>query len=307
MARYLAGRVALAIGGVWLVTTATFVALHVLPGNPFGNPHLAPGVRSNLIAHYGLNLPLRLQYVRYLHNLLRGRLGWSLVNPHRTVAAILAQGWPVSATLGLLTLAWSVPLGSLLGLAACRSRVGDAIVWAVSVTGLAVPNFVLAAGLGAVFAVRLPWLPVAGWGRPAQAVLPSLALGAAPLALVARLVRAQAGAVLTSEYVRGARAKGVAGWTLLRRHVLGPALLPVATALGPMVAALLVGSFVVEHTFAIPGLGRAFVQSVLDRDYPVVLGLTVFYAALLAVANLLSDLLAGVLDPRVRTAQLQRS
>ncbi len=306
MLRYLAGRVALAVGGVWLVTTATFVALHALAGNPFSNPHLASGIRSALIARYGLNLPLGRQYAHYLRNLLGGRLGWSLTDPHRTVGAILTQGWPVSASLGLVTLAWSVPLGSLLGLAACRGRLWGALVLIASVAGLAVPNFVLAAGLDAFFAVHLPWLPVAGWGRPAQAVLPSLALGAAPFALVARLVRAQAEAVLASDYVRAARAKGVAGWTLLRRHVLAPALLPVATSLGPMAAALLAGSFVVEHAFAIPGLGRAFVQSVLDRDYPVVLGLTIFYAALLAAANLLSDLLAGALDPRVRTAQLQR-
>ena len=304
MARYILGRLAQALVALWVVVTVTFVLMHAVPGDPFASLKTPAAVRQLLQARYGLDLPLPRQYLIYLGNVARGRLGWSLLDPQRTVGGIIRAGLPVSAELGAEALVWSLGLGVALGLAAALRPTG-AWGWATaaaSLLGLALPNFVLAVLSDYVFAVRAAALPVAGWGSPAQSVLPALALGALPLALVARMTAAQAAEVLAADHVRAARAKGLTWAQVLRRHVLRNALLPVLTLLGPLVAATLTGSFVIESVFGVPGLGSAFVSSILDRDYPLILGLTIFYAALLLLLHLLVDLAYGAADPRVRLA-----
>lgn len=285
-----------------MIASATFVLLHAIPGDPFGAAHIGRQTHRLLVARYGLDLPLWRQYVRFWANLLRGHLGWSLVDPQRTVGQVIAQGFPVSALIGLEALGWALCGGIALGVwAAARPRgLAAGLALAVTLAGLAVPNFVWALVLDWLFAARLRLLPVAGWGGFRATVLPAISLGLVALALVARLVRAQAQGVLAAQYVRTARAAGLPEGRILRRHVLRNATLPVLAVAGPMAAAILTGSFAIEQIFALPGLGRTYVQSVLDRDYPLVLGLTLFYAALLLAFNLVADLAYPLLDPRIR-------
>ncbi len=284
------------------MATATFALLHAIPGDPFSTQHIGATTHALLVARYGLDLPLWQQYLTFLGNLAHGRLGWSLVDPQRTVADVIAQGFPVSGILGLEALGWSVSGGIALGLLAAARPRGAAATGALIVTlaGLAVPNFVLALLVDWLVGVRWQLLPVAGWGGLAASILPAFSLGMVALALVTRLIQAQARGVLSSAYIRTARAVGIPEGRILRRHVLRNASLPLLAVLGPMAAAILTGSFAIEQIFSIPGLGRVYVQSILDRDYPVVLGLTLFYAALLLAFNLLADVAHPLLDPRVR-------
>ena len=300
MGRYLLARGLLTAVALTVIVTTTFVLMHLLPGDPFLTPKLLPVIREHLLAHYGLDRPLWQQYLMYWGNLLHGRLGPSLLEPGRTVGQLIATGFPVSAEVGALALLWSVTLGIALGLvSAChRGRAWDYAVLGVAVLGLAVPNFVVAVLSDDLLGGHL--LPVAGWGGPAHAILPAFALGLGALALVARMLRAQAVEVLDADFIRTALAKGLPWRQILTRHVCKNALLPVLTLLGPLAAAILTGSLVVERIFAIPGLGSDFVSSILDRDYPLILGLTTFYAALLLGFNLLVDVLYTVVDPRIR-------
>jgi len=302
MGRYLLGRVLRTLVALWAIVSATFLVMHLIPGNPFLARQLPPAVAQHLLARYGLDMPLWRQYVLYWAGLLHGRLGSSMVVPGRTVRQIVAAAFPVSAELGAEALLWSVTLGVALGLLAAfhLNRAWDYCALAVAVLGLSVPNFAIAAILDYVLGVRARLLPVAGWGGFAHTVMPAFALGFMSLALVSRLLRTQGAEVLAMEYVRTARAKGLAWPAIVVRHVLRNALLPVLTVLGPLAAAVLSGSFAVEQIFAIPGLGSAYVQSILDRDYPVILGVTVFYAFVLLGFNLLVDVLYGLVDPRIR-------
>ncbi len=301
LAGALLGRCLHAACALWVCVTVTFALMHAVPGGPFSSLQLPAASRALLTARYGLDRPLLRQYAVYVGNALHGELGWSLVDPRVTVASMIRRGLPVSGLLGALALLWSVPAGLALGLRGALRPGGpwDRVAGGVALLGLAVPNFVLAAAADYFLGVRIRLLPVAGWGTPAQAVLPALALGALPLALVARMARAQAAEVLRTEYVRAARAKGLSWGQTLRRHVLRNSLLPVLTLLGPLASVTVAGSFVVETAFAVPGLGAAFVGSILDRDYPLILGLTVFYCALLLGFNLLADLAHLAADPRL--------
>lgn len=307
MGRYLAGRLLSTLAALWTVATGTFLLMHAIPGDPFDSPTLPPAIRAALRHRYGLDLPLWRQYLLYWGGLLHGQLGTSLLRPGRTVEQIIAARLPVSAALGAEALLWSLTCGVALGLLGAQ-RPGGAWDWLVTlgtVLGLALPNFVVAVVLDEWLGVRARLLPVAGWGGIGASVLPALSLGVGALALAARLVRSEAGVVLGQPYVRLALAKGVGPAGLLWRHVLRNAALPLVTVLGPLVAAVVTGSLVIERIFAIPGLGSAFVRSVLDRDYPVILGLAVFYAAVLLVCNLGADLALLWLDPRLRLGRRQ--
>jgi oligopeptide transport system permease protein len=302
MGRFVAYRLAQAAAALWAVVTGTFAMMHAIPGDPFESPKITPSVRAQLIDRYGLDQPLYRQYAIYLGNLAHGRLGWSMHDLHRSVGQMIRAGFPVSATLGAEALLWSVTLGILLGLLAAfrRHTPWDHLAIAAAVVGLSVPNFVIAVLGDYLLGVRVRLLPVAGWGTFAQTVLPALSLGCVSLALVARLMRARAVEVLAADYIRTARAKGLPWSRILARHVLRNALLPVVTVLGPLAAGVLTGSFVVETIFAIPGLGSDFVNSIVDRDYPLIMGVTIFYAALLIVFNLVVDVAYALVDPRIR-------
>lgn len=286
-----------------VLVTAVFFLLRAAPGGPFDAERvLAPAVQAQVAAAYHLDEPLWRQFGRYLGGVLQGDLGPSFQYPGRSVNEIIAAGFPVSLQLGLSALVLALVMGCGAGmLAALRPRrLADHGVMALAMTGLSIPNFVVAPLLILGFAVTLGWLPAGGWQDWRSAVLPVIALALPQAALLARLMRASMVEVLSQNYIRTARAKGLPEHWVVLRHALKPALVPVVSYLGPAAAQLLTGSIVVEQIFSIPGLGRHFVQGALNRDYTLVMGVVLFYGALIVLCNLLVDLAYRVLDPRVR-------
>ncbi len=287
----------------WAVATATFCLMRVIPGGPFSRERALPeAVREAMEAKYRLNDPLPRQYVDYLIDAARLDFGLSMDNPGRTVGEIIARGLPISARLGVAALALSVGAAFALGAAAAvgRGRWPDRVLAVVAASGVSVPSFILGALLLYWFSWRIPWLPAGGWGRPSHYLLPAISLAALPTAYLARLVRAGLLEVMRSEFMLTARAKGLSELRAVVVHGLRHTLGPVLAYLGPQAAAIMTGSFVVERIFNIPGLGRMYVQSIGNRDYPLIMGVTLVYVVLLVVFNLLSDLAARSLDPRLR-------
>lgn len=303
MNRYLVLRVLQGIPVLLVVATITFGLLRVIPGGPFDREKtLPPEILRNVEARYHLDEPLAQQYLRYLGGILRGDLGPSYKYLGRDVTQILADAFPVSVALGSAALAISLLFGISAGLASGvrRGRIPDRLLGMLAVAAMSVPSFVLGAGLILSFGLGLGWFPAGLWEGPRFAVLPALTLAAAPAAYIARLTRSSVLDVMDMDFVRTARAKGVSEARVRRYHILRNALLAVTTYFGPLLAILLTGSFVVEKVFAIPGMGRFFVTAVTNRDYPLVLGVTLVYAALIVAANLTVDLLYAWLDPRIR-------
>jgi oligopeptide transport system permease protein len=300
--RYALGRLLGFPAVLLVIVTVSFFVMRVAPGGPFDADRALPeAVRQNVEARYHLDEPLPRQYLRYLGDVARGDLGPSFRYPDRTVAELLALGLPVSVTLGASALAVAVLAGGAAGvLAALRhNRWTDHLTMSLSLAGVSVPNFVLGPLLILVFALWLGWLPVAGWGTWRHLVLPSVTLGMLYTAYIARLARAGMLEVILLDYIRTARAKGAGEAAVVLRHALPGALLPVVSYLGPAAAGALTGSVVVESVFGIPGVGRYFVQSALNRDYTMVLGTVVVYSVGLIMFNLVVDCLYAYLDPRV--------
>lgn len=303
--RYALTRIVGIVPTLFVIVTLSFVLVRLAPGGPFDQEQtLAPDIKANLDRAYGLDLPLGRQYLRYLAGLSHGDLGPSMRVRDFTVNQLIATGLPVSLILGSLAFALAVGLGIPLGVVAAtrKDRLADRLLMAVLALGIAIPAYVVAPLLALVFGIYLRWLPVAGWepGTARDLVLPVIALALPTLAYVARLTRASVLEVLGLPYVRTARAKGLTPSAVLIRHALPPALAPVLGYLGPAAAAVLTGSLVVETVFGLPGMGRFLVQGALNRDYTLVLGQVLVYAALLVSFNLAVDLLQGLLDPRVR-------
>lgn len=300
--RYVAGRLAASVAIVLVVATAAFLLLHAAPGGPFDtDARRSAEVTRALEARYGLGEPLALQYVRYMGRLVRGDLGVSM-RTDRSVGELIAAHGPVSASIGLMALVFAVLAGGALGAAAAwrRGTWLDAALMAVALAGVAVPSFVLGPLLVAALSLELGWLPPARLDGPASYVLPALTLGAVYLGTIARLLRAGLAGALGQDFIRTARAKGLPERRVVWKHALRAGVGPVVTYLGPATAAMVSGSFVVEKVFQIPGLGTYFITSISDRDYPVLTGVFVFYAALVAGLNLLVDLAHGAIDPRAR-------
>jgi oligopeptide transport system permease protein len=300
--RYLASRLAGLPPILLVIVTVSFFVMRIAPGGPFDLERTLPeAVRANVEARYHLNEPLVRQYLRYLGEILRGDLGPSFRYPDRTVTELIGLGIPVSLTLGACALLFALLLGGTAGiLAALRhNRLVDYLTMSLALGGVSIPNFVLGPLLILVFALWLGWLPVAGWGSWRHLVLPAVTLGVLYMAYVARLSRAGMLEVLFHDFVRTARAKGLRESVVVLRHALPSAVLPVVSYLGPATAGALTGSVVVETIFAIPGVGRYFVQSALNRDYTMVLGTVIVFSGLLVVFNLIVDLLYAWLDPRV--------
>ncbi len=303
MIRLVLRRAAWGIGVLWLVATLTFALLRAVPGGPFDSEkQLPPEIRANVEAKYHLDEPVWLQYVRYIGGVVRGDLGPSFKYLGRDVAAILVETFPVSVGLGAMALAIAVGLGLGLGVAAGHRPDGwiDRGAMVLATAGVALPNFVLGVALVLVVAHQLHWLPPALWEGPRYAVLPALTLGLAPAAYIARLTRASLLDAARQDYLKTAYAKGLSPGRVLLIHQLPNALMPVVTILGPLTAALITGSFVVEYLFAVPGMGRFFITAVTNRDYPLIMGVTLLYAALLVLANLVVDIVTVWLDPRIR-------
>jgi len=305
MLRFLARRLLVAIPTLLLVITLAFFMMRAAPGGPFDTERrLAPEIEKNVLARYGLDRPLGEQYLAYVAGVARGDLGPSLKYRDKTVLQILEENYAVSLVLGLSAIVLGATAGGGLGVLAALRRDGllDRTAMGLAVLGVCVPTFVTAPLLVLLFASTLGWLPSAGWngGALANLVLPVIVLALPQVAVISRLTRAGLIEALRSNHVRTARAKGLSGARLVLRHALRPAILPVVSYLGPATAGLITGSLVVERIFNLPGLGKFFVISALQRDYTVVMGMVIVYAALILLLNLVADLVQAALDPRVR-------
>lgn len=305
MSRYALRRLLGAIPTLFLIVTLAFFLIRLAPGGPFDEEQvLAPEVKANLERSYGLDRPIHEQYLRYLGGLAHGDLGPSMRLRDFTVNELIATGLPVSLTLGCAAMLLALGLGAPLGVYAAlrRNSWADHLVMGIAVLGIAVPVYVVAPLLALVFGICLGWLPVAGWepGSVRGLVLPVVALALPTLACIARLMRGSLLEVLHLPHVRAARAKGLPSAGVLWRHAFPPAFVPVLSYLGPATAAVLTGSLVVETIFGLPGMGRYLVQGALNRDYTLVMGKVIVYAALILSLNLAVDVLHGLLDPRVR-------
>ena len=304
MLAYTIRRVLLIIPLIIAVATVTFFLMHAVQGGPFDTDKpMSAAQRANLDKRYGLDKPLVEQYGQYIKNLATGDLGISFSND-RPVRDIIADRFPVSLQLGICTFLFALVGGLTLGIVSSLNQngLGDYVGVFIATSGAALPSFVLAPLLVIFFALRLHWFNTIGWElwNYKTMVLPTLAFGFLPMSFVARITRASMLDVLRQDYIRTARAKGVREFTVVMRHAVKNAMIPVLTVLGPIFATLVVGSFIIERAFQIPGLGRAFVDSVLIRDYGVIMGVTIFYALIIAVMNLVVDLLYAVADPRIR-------
>ncbi len=305
MIRYFLVRLGGAIPTLLAIVTISFFLIRIAPGGPFDQEQPLPAdVMAHLNATYGLDQPLWVQYGRYLGGLLHGDFGPSFRYRDFTVTELIGQGLPISLTLGALALGIAVGLGVAIGAAAAleRGRFADHATMALAVLGIGVPSFVLLPALGLLFGIYLHWLPVAGWdrGSVADLVLPVAVLSLPPLATIARLTRGSLIEVMQSPFIRAAFAKGLPLRTVVLRHALRPALIPVASYLAPAAAMVLSGSLVVETIAGLPGIGRYLVQGALNRDYTLVLGMVIVYSTMLIAMGLLVDLLIAALDPRVR-------
>jgi len=305
MARFLLRRLLSAIPTLLVIATLAFALLHLTPGGPFDSDRtLVPQIQHAIEARYHLDEPLWRQYLRYLRDLAHGDLGPSFAYRDTSVNQIIAQGLPIDLSIGTCAIVFALLMGGSIGLGAA-SRPGswrDRLPMTLAMIGISVPSFVIAPLLILVFAMRLHWLPSGDWvgGSWRHLLLPSLALSLPYTAFVARIVRASALEVMGSAYIRTARAKGLGEMAVLLRHALRPALMPLVSWLGPALAGVLTGSIVIEQVFGLPGIGRFFISGALNRDYTLVMGLTLLYGALIIVCNLAVDLCQAWLDPRVR-------
>ena len=310
MARHALARLAVLAATFWVIVTAAFFLMRIAPGGPFdGERRLPPEIEANLRAAYHLDEPLPRQYLRYLGMLARGDLGPSFKQKDFDVNELIGAGLPVSATIGGIAFAFASTVGIAIGTAAARRRDRRTDAWLMggAALGLALPSFVVAPILALFFGVRLRWLPTAGWGSAANVVLPALALALPFIAAIARLTRGSVLEAMAAPFVVTARSKGLSETRVLLRHVLPNALAPVLSFLGPAAAAMLAGSVVIEQVFALPGMGRYFVQGALNRDYTLVMGAIVVYSLAILSFNWLVDVAYARLDPRVgaRRAALQ--
>lgn len=306
MTPFLLRKALILIASLWCVITGTFFLMHAIPGDPFiGERAIPEEVLRSLNAYYGLDQPIWVQYGKYLKGLLTGDLGPSIVYQGRTVNQFIREGLPISAQLGLQALCLAIPCGIFLGTWAAikRSQWQDSFAMVVSTLGVSVPNFVLSSLLQYLFCIYFHLLPVARWGSFEHTILPTLALAALPTAFIARLTRSNMVETLQQDYIRTALSKGLPLFRISMVHGLRNALLPVITYLGPVTTQILTGSFMIEKIFAIPGLGQWMIHSINGRDYPMILGLTVFFSAFLMVSMFLVDVLYSLLDPRIRLAK----
>ncbi len=313
MGRYITRNLLWMVPVLVFISVVTFALSHAVPGGPFDREKALPAeIIANLNRHYGLDQPLWKQYADYMGltrnpsgeyaGVLQGNFGPSYSSRSRTVNDIFAAHLPVSATLGVLALMVAVGLGVPLGVVAAlkQNSLWDYLSMGVAIFGVSVSSVVLGPLLILVFALALDWFPVAGWGRFDQMIMPATALGLGSSAIIARLTRASMLQVIREDYIRTARAKGLDERVIMVRHALKNAFIPVATILGPMFAALVTGTFIIEQIFAIPGMGKYFITSITNRDYPVVMGAILLYAVFLVFSNLGVDITYAFLDPRIK-------
>jgi oligopeptide transport system permease protein len=305
MLSYVLRRLLTAIPTLFLIVTISFFLCRVAPGGPFNQEKgLPPEIKANIERSFGLDKPLFEQYLTYLGNLLKGDLGPSYILPQFTVAELFEAGLPVSLQLGASALVLALVLGSLFGVVAAlhQNRTADFAVVATATAGSTIPTFVIAPLIQLFFGLTLKWLPVGGWGDGAllNKIGPVLTLALPQLAVVARLMRGSMIEALRSHHIRTARAMGLSAWSVVVKHAMRGALLPIISYAGPAAAGLVTGSIIVETIFQIPGVGRYFIEAAINRDYTLVMGTVVMIAVFTIVFNLIVDILYAVVDPRVR-------
>ncbi|QVY61874.1 ABC transporter permease [Cytobacillus gottheilii] len=303
MAKYILKRLIAMVITLWFIITLTFFLMHSIPGSPFNEERAtSEAVQENLEKFYQLDQPLIVQYGNYLKSVVTFDFGPSIKKSSQTVNEMLGRGFPISFELGIVTLIVAVISGITLGVIAALRHNGflDYLAMTIAVLGISIPNFVLATMLIQQLAVNFPIFPVATWSSTMHMVLPTFALATGPMAIIARLTRSSMLEVLTQDYIRTAKAKGLSPVKIIFKHALRNALLPVVTILGSLAASILTGTFVIEKIFAIPGMGKYFVESINQRDYPVIMGTTVFYSSILIIMLFLVDIAYGILDPRIK-------
>ena len=305
MTVYILRRLINSLLGLFIVATLVFFLMHAVPGGPFAKEKkLPPEIEENLNARYHLNQPLWEQYIDYMGNLLQGDLGPSFKYPDRTVNDLIKDGFPVSAVLGSAALVIALVMGCGIGIIAAlnHNKWQDYMVLALATVNYSIPGFILAPLLIYFFSYKLGWFPPAMWGKAENMVLPALALAAGPTAFIAGLMRSGILEVLRQDYIRAARAKGLSQRLVICRHVMKNAVIPLISYMGPLTAGILTGSFIIEKIFAIPGLGEYFVTGISNRDYTLIMGVTLFYSAILLLMNFVMDLIYLLVDPRIRLA-----
>lgn len=304
MLKYVSKRLLYMIITLWVVITITFFLMHAMPGDPLASlaRELPPQVKANYYAKYGLDKSVPQQYVLFLKNLCRGDLGESLKYPGRSVTDTIAKHAPVSGRLGIQAIAIGVVVGIVLGIIAAfkRNRWPDHLVMFIAILGVCLPSFVLAALLQYVLSVKFELFPTAGWGTGKHTVLPTIALCFGSIATYARYMRSSVLDVINQDYILTAKAKGISEFNLIIKHIIRNAIIPAITILAPQIANIFAGSFVIESIFAIPGLGSNLVDSINNRDFSMIMGLTIFYCALYIISLLIVDILYGIVDPRIR-------
>lgn len=303
MIKYIIKRIIASVISLWVVVTLTFLLIHAIPGGPFDYDRNLPDlIKKAIETRYNLDKPLWWQYKDYLQHLVKLDLGPSFSYEGMTVNKLIKDGFPVSAQLGISAIILALIIGLPFGMVSAlrQGKWQDRGVMFLATLGITIPSFVLATLLLYFFTLKLRLFPPYSWGTAAHFVLPSIALAGSPTAMISRLTRSSLLEVIRQDYIRTARAKGLTERVVIYKHALKNAIIPVLTYLGPLIAGILTGSFVIERIFTIPGLGRQFVESITNRDYTAILGVTIFYASFLVICNLVVDILYGLVDPRIR-------
>lgn len=291
---------------LFCIIAATFFLMHLVPGGPFlGDKNLPPNILHNMEAKYGLDKPVVQQFCTYLKDLLHGDFGYSVKQQGRPISEMIGTYFPVSAGLGLVSVAIAVVLGTIMGIASAlkNGKALDHTIMVLATIGTSVPSFVIATVSMIIFGVQLKWLPTYGLDTPQKYILPAFALSFFPLSFIARLMRSSMLDIINQDYIKTARAKGLSESMVILKHAVRNAIQPVITYIGTLMAGIMTGSFVIEKVFTIPGLGKSFVESIQNNDYPLIMGTTVFYAALLIGIYLLVDILYVIVDPRIKLSK----
>ncbi|KAF6572348.1 ABC transporter permease [Paenibacillus sp. SEL3] len=303
MARYLISKFIFMLISLLILISATFFLMKAIPGNPFMSERAtSPEIQARLMEQYGLDKPVYVQYFKYLGDIVTGDFGISMKKLNQDVSDIIGQTFMVSLKLGLVAIIVSIIVGILLGMLAAlyHRRLIDTVAMILAILGIAVPSFVLASLIQFFFAQKLELFNVMGFEGPMDYVLPVAALSAQPIAFIARLTRSSMIEVLHADYIKTAKAKGLKSITIMFKHVVRNAILPVVTYVGPMTANIITGSVVIERIFGIGGIGKVFVESITSRDYTMIMGITIFYGVLLMLARFITDVAYGFIDPRIK-------
>ncbi|WMJ88176.1 ABC transporter permease [Anaerocolumna sp. MB42-C2] len=302
MGKYIIKRIGISLITIFVLVSAVFFLIRLMPGGPFASEKMTPEIKSVMEAYYGLDKPVIVQYFTYLGNLLHGDFGYSMLYMNRTVNAVLLESFPYSFDIGIRALLFALSFGLVLGIIAAlnRGKKLDFICIIIAILGTSVPDFIMGGVLQYFFGIRWGLLPVAQYKGFEYTILPMIALGFGTLAMVSRVMRSSMLEVVNQDYIKTAKAKGLSKLRIVYKHQVRNAILPVITVMGPVVASILTGTFVIESIFAIPGMGRYYVESISGLDYTMVLGMTVFYGVFLVIANMVVDILYGFIDPRIR-------